>query len=225
MRFTITGDNLQLLNVQLEEKEVFQSVSGSMAYMTGNMVMEAKKQGGILKGLGRSSGGASPSLVEYRTKGGTGVVGLGGSVPSKIVDLDIGKGRWMVQKTGYLGSQTTVDLNVGFHKRLGDVIFGKEGLVLLELSGNGIAFASACGDFIVVDLKQNEQYKVATPKAVAWQDAVKYDIAAAAGIKTPSSGGDGFFVTTFTGPGKIIIQSMAVSDLALSLAPFIPAER
>ena len=221
MRFTITGDNLQLVNVQLEETEAFQSVAGGMVYMTGNVVMETKKQGGLLKGLGLSGKAASQPLAEYRSRGGTGVIGLGGPVPGKIVDLDVGKGRWIVQKTGYLGSQTTVELSTEFHKRLGDVVFGEEGLVLQELSGTGIAFVAACGDFIIVDLKQNEQYKVATAKALAWQDTVKYDIAAA-GIKTPSTGGDGFFVTTLTGPGKVIIQSMALTELALSLAPLIP---
>jgi uncharacterized protein (TIGR00266 family) len=223
MRYTITGDNLQFVNVQLEENEVFQSVAGNMAYMTGNMVMEAKMQGGILKGLGRTVSGASLFLVEYRSKGGTGIVGIGGSVPGKIVDLDIGRGKWLVQKTGYLGSQTTVELKVAFQKKLGNILFGGEGLVLQEMSGTGIAFVAACGDFNIVDLRPGEKYKVATAKAVAWQDTVSYDIAAVGGIKTAMFGGEGLFVTTLTGPGKIIIQSMTLSELALSLLPFYPS--
>ncbi len=222
MRYTITGDNLQFVNVQLEENELLQSVAGSMAYMTGNMVMEAKLHGGLLKGLGRSLSGASLFLVEYKSKGGTGIVGLGGSAPGKIVDLDIGKGKWIVQKTGYLGSQETVELKLAFQKKLGNIFFGGEGLVLQELSGNGIAFVAACGDFNVVDLKPGEQYKVATAKAVAWQESVTYDITAAGGIKTALFGGEGLFVTTLTGPGKIIIQSMTLSDLAASLIPYLP---
>lgn len=225
MRYTITGDNLQFVNVQLEENEVLQSVAGSMAYMTGNMVMEARMQGGLLKGLGRSISGASLFLVEYRSKGGTGIVGLGGSVPGKIVDLDIGMGRWIVQKTGYLGSQETVDLKMTFQKKLGSIFFGGEGLVLQELSGTGIAFVAACGDFNIVDLKAGEQYKVATAKAVAWQDTVTYDIAAAGGIKTALFGGEGLFVTTLTGPGKIIIQSMTLQELAFALIPYLPSGR
>jgi uncharacterized protein (TIGR00266 family) len=222
MRYTITGDNLQFVNVQLDQNEVLQSVAGAMAYMTGNMVMEAKMQGGLMKGIGRSISGASLFLVEFRSKGGTGIVGLGGSVPGKIVDLDIGRGRWIVQKTGYLGSQPSVDLNITFQKKLGSILFGGEGLVLQELSGTGIAFVAACGDFNIVDLKPGEQYKVATAKAVAWQDTVKYDIAAAGGIKTALFGGEGLFVTTLTGPGKIIIQSMTLSELAMALIPFLP---
>ncbi|MCL1810615.1 MAG: TIGR00266 family protein [Methanomassiliicoccaceae archaeon] len=224
MRYTITGDNLQFVNVQLDENEVFQSVAGSMAYMTGNMVMEAKMQGGLLKGLGRSMSGASLFLVEYRSKGGTGIVGLGGSVPGKIVDLDIGRGKWIVQKTGYLGAQPTVELKMVFQKKLGSILFGGEGLVLQELSGTGIAFVTACGDFNIVDLRPGEKYKVATAKAVAWQDTVAYDITNTGGIKTAMFGGEGLFVTTLTGPGKIIIQSMTLTELALSLVPFLPSK-
>jgi uncharacterized protein (TIGR00266 family) len=225
MRYTITGDNLQFVNVQLEEGEDFQSVAGGMVYMTGNVTMEAKLQGGLLKGIGRSLSGASMFLVQYGSRGGTGIVGLGGSAPGKIVDLDIGRGKWIVQKTGYLGSQTSVELNMAFQKKLGNIFFGGEGFILQQLSGTGIAFVAACGDFNIVDLKPGEQYKVSTANAVAWQDTVKYDIAAAGGIKTALFGGEGLFVTTLTGPGKIIIQSMTLAELAGSLLPYLPSSR
>jgi len=223
MRYTITGDNLQFVNVQMEENETFQSIAGAMSYMTGNMIMEAKLQGGLLKGLGRSLTGASMFLVQYKSKGGTGIVGLGGSVPGKIIDLDIGQGKWLVQKTGFLGSQLSVELNMAFQKKLGNIFFGGEGLILQELSGTGIAFVAACGDFNVVDLKPGEQYKVSTANAVAWQSTVSYDITAAGGIKTAVFGGEGLFVTTLTGPGKIIIQSMTLGELAASLIPYLPS--
>ena len=223
MRYTITGDNLQFVNVELDEGEDFQSIAGGMRYMTGNMTMEAKLQGGLLKGIGRSLSGASMFLVQFKSKGGTGIVGLGGSVPGKIIDLDIGEGKWIVQKTGYLGSQPTVELNLTFQKRLGNIFFGGEGLVLQELSGTGKAFVAACGDFNVVDLKPGEQYKVSTSNAVAWQNTVKYDITAAGGIKTAFFGGEGLFVTTLTGPGKIIIQSMTIGDLAMAMIPYLPS--
>jgi len=223
MKYTITGDNLQFVNVQLAQDEVFQSISGAMAYMTGNMVMEAKLQGGLLKGLGRSLTGASMFLVEYVSKGGSGIVGLGGSVPGKIIDLDIGKGSWVVQKTGYLGSETGVNLNMTFQKKLGSAFFGGEGLILQELTGSGIAFVAACGDFNIVDLRPGEQYKVSTANAVAWESTVSYDITSVGGAKTALFGGEGLFVTTLTGPGKIVIQSMTVGELAMSLIPYLPS--
>jgi len=222
MRYTITGDNLQFVNVQLEETEELFSVAGAMSYMTGNMIMESKMEGGLMKGLKRTISGSSMFLLKYTSKGGAGIVGLGGGVPGKIVDLDIGQGTWIAQKTAFLCSQPTVELDIAFQKKIGSMFFGGEGLILQKLSGRGMAFLSACGDFNIVDLKPGEQYKVSTANAVAWQDSVQYDITAAGGVKTALFGGEGLFVTTLTGPGKIIIQSMTLSALATSLIPYLP---
>ena len=131
----------------------------------------------------------------------------------------------MVQKTGFLCSQPTVNLDIATQKKLGSIFFGGEGLILQKLSGSGIAFVAACGDFNVVDLKPGETYKVATGNAVAWQESVKYDITATGGFKTAMFGGEGLFVTTLTGPGKIIIQSMTLNDLAMALVPFLPEKQ
>lgn len=222
MKYTITGDNLQFVNVQLDEGEKFQSAAGAMKYMSGNMTMEAKMKGGFLKGLKRSLMGESLFLLEYNSHGGSGVVGFGGGVPGKILDLDLSKGSWLVQKTGYLCSEETVDLDMAFQKKLGSILFGGEGLIIQKLSGTGIAFISACGDFNVVDLKPGEVYKVSSSNAVAWQDTVKYDISSAGNFKTALFGGEGLFVTTLTGPGKIVIQSMSLGELAGALIPYLP---
>jgi uncharacterized protein (TIGR00266 family) len=222
MRYTITGDNLQFANVELNDGEEFNSVAGAMSYMTGNMTMEAKLEGGLFKGIKRSLSGASMFLVRYTPHGGSAIVGLAGSAPGKIYDIDIGKGTWIVQKTGYLGSQPTVVVDMALQKKVGSMLFGGEGLILQKLSGTGMAFIAACGDFNVVDLKPGEMYKVNTGNAVAWEESVKYDIAAAGGIKTALFGGEGLFVTTLTGPGKVVIQSMTLAQLASSLIPYLP---
>ena len=223
MKYTITGDNLQFVNVELAPGEELNSVAGAMAYMTGNCRMEAVMEGGFMSGLKRSISGSSLFLLKYKTEGGTGVVGLGGSVPGKILDIDVSKGAWLVQKTGYLGAQPSVKLDMAFQKKLSAAFFGGEGFVLQKLSGSGIAFIAACGDFNVVDLKPGEVYKVSTSNAVAWEDTVSYDISAAGGIKTSLFGGEGLFVTTLTGPGKVVIQSMTLQDLANALIPYLPS--
>jgi len=222
MKYTITGDNLQFVNVELGPNETLNSTAGAMAYMTGNMRMEAVMEGGFMSGLKRSLSGSSLFLVKYTPQGGTAVVGLGGKVPGKILDLDIGKGSWIVQKTGYLGAEPSVKLDMAMQKKLSSAFFGGEGLILQKLSGTGMAFITACGDLNVVDLKPGEQYKVSTSNAVAWEESVQYDISAAGGIKTSLFGGEGLFVTTLTGPGRIVIQSMTLSDLANALIPYLP---
>lgn len=224
MKYTITGDNLQFVNVELQPGEEFNSVAGAMAYMSGNMRMESKMEGGLMAGLKRSLSGASLFLLRYAPQGGVGTVGLAGKAPGKILDIDVGLGSWIVQKTGYLGSEITVNLDMALQKRLGSMMFGGEGLILQRLSGTGRAFIHACGDLNVVDLAPGEQYKVSTANAVAWEDTVSYDISAVGGIKTALFSGEGLFVTTLTGPGKIVIQSMTLGDLAESLIPYLPQQ-
>lgn len=224
MKYTITGDNLQFVNVELQPGEEFNSVAGAMAYMSGNMRMESKMEGGLMAGLKRSLSGASLFLLRYAPQGGVGTVGLAGKAPGKVLDIDVGLGSWIVQKTGYLGSEITVNLDMALQKRLGSMMFGGEGLILQRISGTGRAFIHACGDLNVVDLAPGEQYKVSTANAVAWEDTVSYDISAVGGIKTALFSGEGLFVTTLTGPGKIVIQSMTLGDLAESLIPYLPQQ-
>ena len=210
MKYTITGDNLQFVNVELQPGEEFNSVAGAMAYMSGNMRMESKMEGGLMAGLKRSLSGASLFLLRYTPQGGVGTIGLAGKAPGKVLDVDVGQGSWIVQKTGYLGSETTVNLDMALQKRLGSMMFGGEGLILQRLSGTGRAFIHACGDLNVVDLAPGQQYKVSTANAVAWEDTVSYDISSVGGLKTALFSGEGLFVTTLTGPGKIVIQSMTL---------------
>lgn len=224
MKYTITGDNLQFVNIQLSDGETFMSTPGNMRYMSGNMRMEAKAEGGILKSLKRSISGESFFMTKFTPQGGSGLLGLGGDAPGKIMDIDVSRGTWLVQRSGYLGSETTVNLDLAFQKKLGSIFYGGEGLILQKLSGDGIAFISACGDFNVMDLKPGEQFKISTGNAVAWEESVKFDITSVGGFKTAMFGGEGLFVTTLTGPGKIVIQSMTMANLATALIPYLPTQ-
>lgn len=224
MKYTITGDNLQFVNIELQPGEEFNSVAGAMAYMSGNMRMESKMEGGLMAGLKRSLSGASLFLLRYMPQGGVGIIGLAGRAPGKVLDVDVSQGAWIVQKTGYLGSETTVNLDMALQKRLGSMMFGGEGLILQRISGTGRAFIHACGDLNVVDLAPGQQYKVSTANAVAWEDTVSYDISSVGGLKTALFSGEGLFVTTLTGPGKIVIQSMTLGDLAEALIPYMPQQ-
>ncbi|HJH57655.1 MAG TPA: TIGR00266 family protein [Euryarchaeota archaeon] len=224
MKYTITGDNLQFVNIELQPGEEFNSVAGAMAYMSGNMRMESKMEGGLMAGLKRSLSGASLFLLRYTPQGGVGTIGLAGRAPGKVLDVDVSQGAWIVQKTGYLGSETTVNLDMALQKRLGSMMFGGEGLILQRISGTGRAFIHACGDLNVVDLAPGQQYKVSTANAVAWEDTVSYDISSVGGLKTALFSGEGLFVTTLTGPGKIVIQSMTLGDLAEALIPYMPQQ-
>ncbi|NLI73697.1 MAG: TIGR00266 family protein [Euryarchaeota archaeon] len=223
MKYTITGDNLQFVNVEFEPGETLYSEAGSMVYMSGNVRMEAKASGGFFKGLKRSLSGESFFVTNFHVDSGTGLVGFAGQVPGKIQALDLRGGKhWILQKSAFLAAEKAVDLDIAFQKKFGATLFGGEGLILQSLKGEGTAFINGCGDFIEYDLQPDQFMKISTAHTVAWESSVSYDIQAIGGIKTALFGGEGLFVTTLRGPGRILLQSMTLSKLANSLTPFLP---
>ncbi len=226
MKYKITGDNLQIVTIELEEGERVYAEAGSMIYMSPNIKMEAKAKGGLLKAIGRKFAGETFFMTEFMPAGGKGFVSFAGNAPGTILPLEIDAGiEYIVQKDAFLCAQDGVELSIAFQKRLGAIFFGGEGFILERLSGRGIAFIHACGDFIEMDLKEGESIKVDTGSVVGWEASVDYDIQLVKGIKTIFFGGEGLFLTTLKGPGKIILQSMTLHNLAMALSPFLPTQQ
>ena len=90
------------------------------------------------------------------------------------------------------------------------------------MTGDGLVFLHCCGDIIELTLKPEEVVKVQTGLVVGFEDTVKYDIALAGGVSTVLFGGEGLFVTTLTGPGNVVLQSMDIAKLAATLIPYLP---
>ncbi|MEM0448334.1 MAG: TIGR00266 family protein [Methanomassiliicoccales archaeon] len=223
MRYTITGDNLQFANIEIGPGEMVYAEAGSMAYMTGNIQMQARARGGIMKGLGRALMGESFFVTEFQAQGGPGIVGFAGDAPGKIMALDLRGGRvFFLQKSSFLVAEGAVNLDIAFQRRLGAALFGGEGLIIQKAWGEGTIFISACGDLIEKQLAPGELMRVSTAHVVGWEASVQYDIAPVGGIKTALFGGEGLFLTTLRGPGKVIIQSMTLQKLANSLIPYLP---
>ncbi|MEE9440523.1 MAG: TIGR00266 family protein [Candidatus Thermoplasmatota archaeon] len=223
MKYKISGDNLQLVTLQIDPGEKIYAEAGSMVYQSGNINMEAKMRGGFLKGLGRKFAGETMFLTEFTSAGGTGMISFGGNAPGTIKPIELTPGKdFIVQKDAFLVAEDNVDMSIAFQKKLGAAFFGGEGFILEKLSGNGTVFIHACGDFVEFDLKPEQILKVDTGCVVGWEDTVTYDIQRVKGIKTMFFGGEGLFLTTLKGPGKLLIQSMTLSNLATSLRPFLP---
>ena len=219
MEYEITGDNLQLVTLHVQGGETVYAEAGAMNHMSSNMDMQAKAKGGLMKGLKRMVSGESFFITEF-TPQGDGFVAFGGNVPGKIEAIQISPGNeFMAQRDAFLCSENGVDMDIAFTKKLGAGFFGGEGFILQKYSGQGTVFIHACGDFIVKDLEPGETLKVDTGSLVGFESSVQYDITRAGGIKTSLFGGEGLFLTTLTGPGKVIIQSLSISNLAAALAP------
>lgn len=223
MKYQITKGNLPIASIQLDGSEKIFADAGTMVYMSGNTVMQAKARGGIMKSLGRAFSGENIFLTEFTTSGGAGVVAVAGPVPGSIIAKDIGPGRTLIaQKGAFLAADDTVEMSVAFQQKLGAAFFGGEGFILQKFTGHGTVLLHAAGEFIEMSLQPGQSVKVDTACCVAWDETVQYNIAKAGGIKTMMLGGEGLFVNQLTGPGTVIIQSMSLQQLANALVPYLP---
>lgn len=225
MKYKITGDNLQIVTCELDPNERVYAEAGTMVYMSGNMMFEARAKGGVMKGLKRKLTGESFFLTEFTPGQGPGYVGFGGNAPGTIKAIELTPGKeFMVQKDAFLCAQNSVQLDMAWQKKLGASLFGGEGFILQRLSGSGTAFIHATGDFVEMDLQPGQTIKVDTGSVVGWDASVTFDIERAGGLKSMMFAGEGIFLTTLTGPGKILLQSMNLPDLAMTLKRYMPSD-
>lgn len=220
MRYTVTGDNLQFLNVELGAGEKLDVNDGSVAYFTGDMEI-ARKGGGLIGGLKKAITGGTLDLLTCGPSRGSGTLGLCGKLPGRMMDINVEGMGWIAQKDAYVASQPDVRIDKEMQKTLGDT-FGAEGLVLMKFSGKGMIFLFSLGDFNIYSLQKGETYSVATDMAVAWETSVGYSVVLNKDLRS-SRKDDGPYYTIFKGPGRIIVQSMTPSRMMDVFLPLIPA--
>jgi uncharacterized protein (TIGR00266 family) len=222
--YTIQGDNLQVARVRLKTGQEIYAEAGKMLYKTTNVHWETRMQGETIGqklwgAVKRKLMGESLFLTYFRAQG-DGEVGFAGSYPGRIQPFELGSGQSiLVQRDSFLFAQTTVKLNIALVKKLGAGIFGGEGFILEKLTGPGEVFIHGGGDFVEFTLRAGEVLQVDTGCIVAFDESVNYDIQMAGGIKTALFGGEGLFLATLTGPGRVIIQSMTLEKLRRELTP------
>jgi uncharacterized protein (TIGR00266 family) len=204
-------------------QEIF-SEAGKMIYKTANVQWESRMTGAslgskILGALKRKLMGESLFWTFFRSES-PGEVGFAGSYPGRIQPFDLAAGQSViVQRDAFLCAQHTVQVNIEFVKRIGAGFFGGEGFILERLTGPGTALIHGGGDFVEFDLKAGETLQVDTGCVVGFDASVVYDVQLAGGIKTMMFGGEGLFLATLTGPGRVIVQSMTLAKLRRELAP------
>lgn len=224
MEYQIEGAPLPVVICQLEAGETMLTERGSMSWMTPNMKMETSTNGGLGKAFGRMLSGDSIFQNRYTAQGGQGLIAFASSFPGSIRAFDIGPGRELVvQKSGFLASEAGVQLSVFFQKKLGSGFFGGEGFIMQRLSGRGMAFAEIDGDLVEYDLAPGQQLVVDTGNVAGFAPTVSMDIQQVPGLKNMFFGGEGIFNTLLTGPGKVWLQTMPISGVAMALRPFFPS--
>ena len=222
MKYEIKGTPLPVAICQLEAGEQMITERGSMSWMSPNMEMETNA-GGIGKALGRMFSGESLFRNTYTARGGVGTIAFASSFPGSIVPFEITPGRELiVQKSGFLASENTVELSVHIQKRLGAGFFGGEGFIMQKLSGHGTAFVEFDGAVMEYDLAAGQSIVLDTGYLAAMDATCNMEIRQVPGLKNKLLGGEGFFNTVVTGPGKVYIQTMPINKVAGALIPYIP---
>jgi uncharacterized protein (TIGR00266 family) len=204
---------------ELDANEKIYADKGSMIYMSGNVQLSAKARGGALKGLARVAlTGESFFLSEFVPQAGPGVVAFAPHLPGRIIPFDLRGGKVLLgQKTAFLVAEDSVVLETAMQKKVMTAVFGGEGLIIQRYRGEGTVFLEALGDIIEMTLQPGQKMLVDTGKAVAWENTVTYDVQTAGGLKTMAFGGEGAFLASLTGPGKIYLQTMSLDELRASM--------
>lgn len=194
-----------------------------MSWMSPNMKMETTTGGGIGKALGRMFAGEAIFQNRYTAQGGNGLIAFASSFPGQIKAYEIGPGREIiVQKSGFLAAEAGVELSVFFQKRLGAGFFGGEGFIMQRLSGQGTAFLEFDGHVVEYDLQPGQQIVVDTGYLAAMDGSCDIEIKTVPGIKNMVFGGEGVFNTVVTGPGRVWLQTMPISNVAQLILSFMP---
>ena len=225
--YTIYGDDMQFVEVELDPQEAAVAEAGGMMYMEEGIEMETifgdgsqQKSGflGALMGAGkRLITGESLFMTVFQNRGsGKRKVAFGAPYPGKIIAVHLAEigGELIAQKDSFLCAAKGVSIGIAFQKRLGVGLFGGEGFIMQRLTGDGLAFIHAGGTLLQRDLGPGEMLKVDTGCIVAFQPSIDYDIQRAGNIKSMLFGGEGLFFATLRGPGRVWLQSLPLSRLA-----------
>jgi uncharacterized protein (TIGR00266 family) len=225
MEYKIIGSTLQAVILELDPGETVFSESGGMAWMSTNVDMKTSGRGGGLGGaLKRAVSGESLFLVEYTSMGGKGLVAFASDFPGKIVPVQLGQGQQMIcQKTAFLCAEKTVGLDIHFRRKLGAGLFGGEGFIMQKLTGPGVVFVCLDGEIVEYTLAANQMIKVDTGHVAMYEPTVAFDVEMVKGFSNILFGGEGLFLATLRGPGRIWLQTMPTSNLAKAILPYMPA--
>ncbi|MEC7447042.1 MAG: TIGR00266 family protein [Planctomycetota bacterium] len=233
--YEVFGDDMQIVEVELDPGETVIAEAGAMNYMEEGITFEAKMGDGsepqqgfvqkMISAAGRSLTGESIFMTHFTNEGfGKRRVAFAAPYPGKIIPLDLAEigGSMTCQKDAFLCAALGTKVSIAFQKRLGAGFFGGEGFILQKLVGDGKAFVHAGGTVIKKELR-GETLRVDTGCLVAFTEGIEYNIERAGSLKSMFFGGEGLFLATLQGHGTVLLQSLPFSRLADRVIQHAPA--
>ena len=225
MRYRILGETVPVVEMQLDRGDAIFTQSGGMTWMSDGIDMQTNTRGGFMKGLGRMFAGESMFMTTYTAMRDQALIGFAATAPGAVLPVDLNETPALIcQKGAFLCAQSSVNIRAVFTKKLSTGFFGGEGFILQEISGRGMAFLEIDGDKIIKELAPGERIKVDTGNVVAFEPSVNYDIEMIRGGMNIFLGGEGLFMTTLTGPGKVILQTQSFLEFVGRIRQYIPTQ-
>ena len=225
MQYQSYGEPMPVVICNVDPGESIISESGAMSWMTPNMSMQTSG-GGAGKMFGRMFSGESLFQNIYTAQNGPGMIAFASSFPGSIRAFEISPDRPIIcQKKAFLASSSGVELSVFFQKKLGAGLFGGEGFVMQKISGSGIAFIEIDGSTMEYNLAPGQQLVIDTGYLAMMDATVQMEVQAVKGVKNVLFGGESFFNTVVTGPGRVLLQTMPVSNFVSTISSLLPSKK
>jgi uncharacterized protein (TIGR00266 family) len=228
--YRIFGEDMQFVEIELDPGESAVAEAGSMMYKDGIVKMETifgdgSKQssgGGFmdkLVGAGKrliTGESLFTTMFSHAGSSGKAKVAFAAPYPGTIVPMTLSNygGRIICQKDSFLCAARGVSIGLFFQKKVMTALFGGEGFIMQKLEGDGLVFVHAGGTIVERELGAGERLDVDTGCVVAMTSSVNFEVKPVGGVKSMLFGGEGVFLATLTGPGKVWIQSLPFSRLA-----------
>lgn len=221
MDYKITGEDLQVLEINLSGDETIYSESGGMSWMSPNIEMQTTSLG-LGKVVSRLLVGESLFVNKFKASTGTGLISFAAGAPGKIRAIELKEGESIIcQKDSFLCAQESVEMKLHFRMKLGRGLFGGEGFIMQELIGPGLVFVEIDGEAKEYVLEANQELKVDNGYIAYFEPTMTYDVQMVKGVKNMIFGGEGLFVATIKGPGKVVLQTLPVAKLANRISRYI----
>lgn len=222
LNYEIFGGNMPAVSIRLNPGESIYTQTGGMVWMDSGITMSTNMQGGFMKGLGRMFSGESLFMATYTSSSPNQEIVIASTFPGHIVAVDVRKMSIIAQKGAFLCAQPGVSISAYVTKSIGAGLFGGEGFILQRISGTGLVFLEIDGSLVEKTLESGESIKVDTGNVAAFEETVSYQAEMVKGFKNILFGGEGLFLTTLTGPGRVWLQTMTMPAFAKQLIPFLP---
>ena len=237
--YKIYGEDMQFVEIELDPGESTVAEAGSLMYKDSAISMEtvfgdgsaSSSSGGFmdkLVGAGKRliTGESLFTTMFSHTGQGKAKVAFAAPYPGTIVPMTLSNygGKIICQKDSFLCAARGVSIGIFFQKKVMTALFGGEGFIMQKLEGDGMVFIHAGGTIVERELKAGERLDVDTGCVVAMTSTVNFDIKSVGSVKSALFVGEGVFLATLTGPGKIWIQSLPFSRLAGRMFSAMPRQ-